>query len=383
MRASRLLSAFLTVLLLPWYALRFFLHVLHGLLLSVRFWVLFLLALIAVLVAYYAFSDRYTPFTTDAYVQAYVVQVAARVEGQVVRVYVDENQTVRKGELLFEIDPRPFEHKLAQLEAKLAFTTQQVEQMQSELQLSKAEEARSAAEESYAEAVFKQEAEIYKQDATTNRRYIDAVQKYKAAQALRDKTRAAARKAEQALAARVGSEHALVAEVRAQIAEAKLDLEWTKVYAPCNGYVTNLQLREGAYAHVGKPVLTCIDTDRWWVVANYRENSLENIRPGQPVGLTLNSYPGRVFAGTVQSVGWGVSEGQGVPSGELPAVRNPKEWIRVAQRFQVRVAPELPPEHPLRVGATATVTVYTGEDGRLVPVARAWQQLVAWFDYLY
>jgi multidrug resistance efflux pump len=119
------------------------------------------------------------------------------------------------------------------------------------------------------------------------------------------------------------------------------------------------------------------------VVANYRENSLERIRAGQPVGLTFNTYPGRVFTGTVQSVGWGVGEGQGVPSGELPDVRNPQQWIRSAQRFQVRITPSLPEDCPLRVGATASATVYTEQDHALVPVAEFWQRVVSWFDYLY
>jgi multidrug efflux pump subunit AcrA (membrane-fusion protein) len=99
--------------------------------------------------------------------------------------------------------------------------------------------------------------------------------------------------AEQHHGAERGEEHARVAAVRAQLAEARLNLEWTRIYAPCNGYVTNVQLREGFYIHVGTPVLTLIDSDNWWVVANYRENSLENIRPCQPVRLTMTNFPNR------------------------------------------------------------------------------------------
>ncbi|TMB17838.1 MAG: biotin/lipoyl-binding protein [Deltaproteobacteria bacterium] len=91
----------------------------RALFLSARGWVLCALLVIAALVVYYVLSDRYTPFTTDAFVQAFVIQVTARVEGQVVRVDVQENQPVKKGDLLFEIDPRPFEHRVAVLEAKL------------------------------------------------------------------------------------------------------------------------------------------------------------------------------------------------------------------------------------------------------------------------
>jgi len=230
--------------------------------------------------------------------------------------------------------------------------------------------------------VHGQEKAIYKQEATTDRKYLDAIQKYKAAQAALERSRAQVRKAEQALAARVGAEHALVAEVEAQLAEARLNLGWTRIYAPANGYVTNVQLREGSYAHVGIPVLTCIDGDQWWVVANFRENSLENVRPGQRVGLTFNTYPGRVFAGVVESVGWGVNQGQGAPSGSLRAIPEPQTWIQLAQRVQVRITPQLPPGDPLRVGATASVAVYTREEYWLNGVTETLQKIEAALEHL-
>jgi len=352
------------------------------LLLSARAWILFVLLVIAALVAYYVLSDRFTPFTTDAYVQAYVIQVAPRVEGQVVHVYVQENQAVKKGDLLFEIDRRPFQHRVELLIAKRVEAVQQVAQLDADLSAARAEDARLVAEEAYAREVHGQEKAIYKQEATTDRKYLDAIQKYKAAQAALERSRAQVRKAEQALAARIGAEHALVAEVEAQLAEARLNLEWTRIYAPANGYVTNVQLREGSYVHVGIPVLTCIDGEQWWVVANFRENSLENVRPGQRVGLTFNTYPGRIFPGVVESVGWGVNQGQGAPSGNLPAIPEPQNWIRLAQRFQVRIIPQLPPGSPLRVGATASVAVYTRQEYWLNGVTETLQKIEAALEHL-
>jgi multidrug resistance efflux pump len=375
-------QVFRRCLLVPWNMLKWLIADGRRLLLSARVWVLCVLLLIAALVAYYVLSDRYTPFTTDAYVQAYVIQVAARVEGQVVRVSVLENQAIRKGDLLFEIDPRPFEHRVAVLEAKLVQAIQQVVQMQSELEASKADDARIVAQEAYARAVQEQETRIRKQDATTDRKYLDAVQKYRMAQANRERARATTRKVEQALAARIGGEHAVVAEVKAQLAEAKLNLSWTRIYAPANGYVTNVQLREGSYVHVGTPVLICIDSDQWWVVANYRENSLEYLRPGQRVDLSFNTYPGQIFPGVVKTVGWGVYQGQAAPSGNLPAVTEPQNWIRLAQRFPVWVTPQMPAGYPLRIGATASVAVYTQEEYWLNGVTEAWHKVVTAFDYL-
>src|SRR5262249_56181369 len=220
--------------LVPWSMLKWLLAGGRRLLLSARVWVLCILLVIAALVAYYVLSDRYTPFTTDAYVQAYVIQVAARVEGQVVRVAVLENQPISKGDLLFEIDPRPFEHRVALLEAKLAQAIQQVAQLESELAASRADDARITAEEAYARAVHEQETQIRRQDATTDRRYLDAVQKYRAAQADHERSRAVTRKVEQALAARIGGEHAIVAEINAQLPQPNLNLSWTPVSAPPN-----------------------------------------------------------------------------------------------------------------------------------------------------
>jgi multidrug resistance efflux pump len=352
------------------------------LLLSARAWVLFILLVIALLVTYYILSDLYTPFTTDAYVQAYVIQVAPRVEGQVVRVCVEENQTVKKGDLLFEIDPRPYQHQLDLLMARRVEAVQQVAQMESDLTAAKADEARFGAEEAYAKVVHEQEKEIYQKEATTDRNYVAAMQKHNAAQAAREQAGAKTRKAEQALAARIGEQHALIAEVEAQLAQARLNLEWARVCAPANGYVTNVQLREGSYVHVGMPVITCIDGDQWWIVANFRENSLKNIRPGQRVGLTFNSYPGDIFLGTVQTIGWGVDQGQAAPSGVLPAIEEPKNWIRLAQRFQVRITPGLPKEYPLRVGATASVAVYTRKDYWLNGVTETFQEIEAALEHL-
>jgi multidrug resistance efflux pump len=370
------------VLLFPVRLLGAILSGVRKLLLSARVWVLFVLLVIAILVAYYVLSDRETPFTTDAYVQAYVIQLAPRVEGQVVHTHVQENQAVKKGGLLFDIDPRPYEHRVALLEAKRVEAIYEVAQQEAELKAARAEDARLLAEETYARTVFDQETEIYKQEATTDRKYKEAVQKYHAAQAARQRGLAQTQKIEMALAARIGKEHALVAEVEAQLAEARLNLEWTRVYSPVNGYVTNVQLREGSFVHVGTPVLTCIDGEQWWVVANYRENSLENIRPGQRVGLTFNTYPGRIFPGVVESVGWGVNQGQGTPSGNLPVVPEPQNWIRLSQRFQVRITPELPEGHPLRVGATASVAVYTHEGYWLNDVTQAVQKVEAVLEHL-
>jgi multidrug resistance efflux pump len=349
---------------------------------SFRFWLLVLLAVLAALVAYYVATDRYTPLSTDAYVQAYVVQIAPEVPGRVVRLHVANAQTVRAGDPLFDLDPRPFEHRVALLTAKLVETEQHVRQLGTELAAAKAEQKKVEAETEYAVAVHSQEEKIFRAESTTERRYLDALQRLRAGRAALDKATQAVRLAEEALEAKVGAEHALVAQVKAQLAEAKLNLSYCKVVAPCDGVVSDLQLREGAYVHVGQPAISLIETDEWLVVANFRENALRHVKEGQPALVAFQSAPGEILTARVTSIGRGVASGQGVPSGRLPEVQRQASWVPLAQRFQVRLTLDDAGELPLRVGMTGSVSIYTEPEGSLNDVTRRVHQLIAWLYYL-
>jgi multidrug resistance efflux pump len=356
--------------------------VLGGLFHSFRFWVLCAIAVILLIVAYYVVADRATPLTTEAYVQAYVVQVAPQVDGQVVRVYVREGDRVQKGALLFELDARPFEHKVTLLRAKLVEAEQQVKQLSTQEAAARAEHRRLTAEANYAQAVYEQEKQIYRRESTTERKYLDALQKQRASAAALERSAHQVRHVEESLEARIGGEHTLIAQVKAQLAEARLNLEYTKIFAPCDGIVTDLQLRAGAYAHIGQSMLTCIDFEQWVIVANFREDSLERMRTEQPALVAFRGVPGRLLPARVQWIGWGVGQGQGVPSGQLPDVKNQSSWIPAAQRFQVRLVLDDPEGVPLRVGMTCSVSVYTNPEERLNPVTQGIHRLLAWFYYL-
>jgi multidrug resistance efflux pump len=349
---------------------------------SFRFWVLAILGVIGALVVYYALAEIYTPLTTEAYVQAYVIQVAPQVGEKVVRVHVHEGDRVKAGTLLFELDPDLFLQKRAYLEAKLVETEHQVKQLEADLAAAKAEQERLMAEAEYAVSVHRQEQEIYKTDSTTERRYLDTVQKKKASAAAVRQAASVVRRIETALAARIQGEHSLVAQVKAQLAEARLNLGYTRVHAPCDGLITDLQLREGAYVHVGQAAMTLIDTGHWLIVANFRENSVVRLRVGQPARVALRGLPGQLWPARIVSVGWGVSQGQGVPSGQLPDVKIPTSWVPPAQRFQVRLTLEDGDSVPLRVGMTGSVAVYTEPEGILNDITSFWHRVIAWLYYL-
>jgi multidrug resistance efflux pump len=348
---------------------------------SFRFWVVAIVALLALMVVYYVLAERHTPITTDAYVQAYVIQVAPQVSGQVVRVHVREGEPVKAGTLLFELDPRTFEHRIAYLEAKQVEAEQQVKQLAAELAAARANHERLLAEEGYAGAVYRQEQQIYKTDSTTERKYLDALQKHKASQATVQQSVENVRRNEDALNAKIAGEHTLVAQVKAQLAEARLNLLYTRVHAPCDGTITNLQLRDGAYVHTGQAALALIDTGHWFIVANFRENSLDRLREGQPARIAFRAEPSQFFRARVYAIGGGVSQGQGVPSGLLPDIQRPSGWIPPSQRFQVRLVLDDPAAPPLRVGMTASASVYTEPEGWLNDVTEGWHQVIAWLYY--
>lgn len=349
---------------------------------SFRFWLFVILFAIVLIVWYYVVADRFTPFTSDAYVQAYVVQVAPQVGGQVVKVHVKEGDSVAKGDLLFELDPRPFEHKVANLQAAVVEAAHEIKELKSRLEASKAAERQLSAEADYAREVYKQEEEIYRKESTTERKYLDAIQKHKASIAALDRSTRESQSIEEVLAAKIGTEHAMVAKAKASLAEAELNLAYSRVFAPCSGVITNLQLREGAYAHVGQAVLTVIDTSEYLIVANFREISLQKMAVGQPALIGLQGMPGHLWTGSVRYIGSGVGQGQGIPSGNLPEVKNETHWIPPAQRFQVRVALDEPHDIPLRVGMTASASVYVEPDHGLNKLTRFLHQIVSWLYFL-
>jgi multidrug resistance efflux pump len=302
------------------------------------------------------------PTTDDAYVDADVVGIVAQVAGPIVNLAVVDNQLVRAGELLFEIDPRPFRIEVEQTRAELDQTGQDVTALT---------DAVTSAEAGvrYAQAQLRL--------AQTQWRRVEPLAKIGAlpfqdrdkAQAALDGARAGLENAQAVLAqarANLGEADADNSEIRAAVAEleqAELELSYATVVAPVNGFVTDLDLSPGSYASVGSPLLSLVNTDSWRVVAYYKETQLERIRPGQAAVVYLPAYPGVRFEGSVQGIGWGVEQqdGDGArgPDG-VPSVAPTVDWVRMAQRFPVHITlPDDDPDHPLRKGMRATVRIDT------------------------
>ena len=289
----------------------------------VRRWTLIILAVIVVLFLYSIIADRMTPYTSQAVVQAYVVRVAPEVSGRVLEVGVTDNQKVKAGELLFRIDPEPYQIALREAEAKVASVGQTIG-------------ANTAAVTSAQERLIETRA---KRDNVVEqaKRILELVEKGVYAKARADRANAeieaaeaSVREAEAELEKakeQLGPQGADNPELRAALAameKAKLDLVRTTVVAPSDGVVTNLQLTLGQFTGVGQSVLTFIDARDVWFSANFRENSLEAIKSDAPAEIVLDVFPGRVFDGKVESVGWGVAQGAIDPGDRASQSQRPR-----------------------------------------------------------
>lgn len=343
-------------------------------------WVVAIAAVVLLVIAYYGLRDRYTPFTSDGYVQAYVTRIAPQIAGTVLAVHVEDNQSVTAGDLLFELDPRPYRFAVDRAKAAYALAEEAVAQLQSDLDAANQTiEQTTTALDALPQADDRQP----KPKKTAATSTLDHEHARAELQATLRQTMAERTKVEQGLAAKVGDQNALIAKAGAALNEAEYQLAQTKVVAPSNGYVSNLQLTVGTYIAAGTPVLSVINSENWWIVANFPENSLVLLAPGKPAAVTFGLVPGSSFAAVVDGVGWGVGEGQGVPSGDLPEVKGPSDWVKTTQRFPVRLLLQGPDAvSGLRVGATATVVVYATGNPVLNGLGWLWLKLASLLNFL-
>ena len=347
-----------------------------------------LIAIIAVLLKYWDYVIN--PWTRDGQVRAEVIQITPRVSGPIVKLAVEDNQLVKTNDLLFEIDPRTFEANLAQARAQLdnardnyLALEKQVEAELAQVNVSRAEalQAESNIKELDStivknKAEYSRQQDMLKKDATSKKameraraNYQIALEKRKASVAGLTQAKATLAQSEAALAkARAnlgapGDDNASIREAQAALRQAELDFEFTRVKAPVDGYVTNLNLRIGSQAVTNQPALALVDINSYWVHGFFKENSIEAIRKGNKAIITLMTYPDTPLQGHVDSLGWGIAQQDG-STGEdlLPNVSATFEWIRLAQRVPVRIhLVDVPDSVALRVGTTASVLVMTGD----------------------
>jgi multidrug resistance efflux pump len=266
--------------------------------------------------AAWSLYQRYimNPWTRDAQVRANVVGIAPRVSGPIIRVAVRDNQEVKTGELLFEIDPTDFKAQVEIASGQVLNAEANLKQRQQDLE---------------------RQTDLFNKHVTAAQDFQNAQDAFSAAQA-------------QSTSA------------KANLELAKLNLSYTKVLAPVDGYMTNVNTSEGTYVTAGKQLMALVDTGSFWIAAYFKETQLPHIQTGQKANLAIMGYNHEPFEGVVQSIGWGVyvQDGAGSDStGLLPLISQTVDWVRLPQRFPVRIHVSGPPPVPLRIGQTVSVSM--------------------------
>ncbi len=297
------------------------------------------------------------PRTDDAYVRANVVGVAPHVSGPITELPVGDNQQVKQGELLFVVDPRPYRSAVDKAEADLALTNLQISALGDAIRAARAREAQLQADAAYDKQYLDRIQPLLGRHFVTANDVFNARSRLQAAEAAVASARSEVSKAQNDLG-QYGDINARRKAAEATLYDAKLNVEYCYVRAPFDAYVTNLNIAVGQYANEGREVMSLVDNRTWYVLANFRENFLGYIRPGMSVEVYLLSYPNKRFRGRVQGVGWALYQGNGASVGGLPQVEETLNWVRLSQRFPVRIILEDPdPSFPFRMGATAVVTI--------------------------
>jgi multidrug resistance efflux pump len=270
--------------------------------------VVVVLALAAAYVLYHRYSV--TPWTRDAQVRANIVGIAPRVYGPIVQIPIKDNQPVKKGDLLFEIDPSTYQAAVGDATAKV---------QQAEAQALQAQQN------------FARQAQLYKTQVVGQQDYQNAQDEYYSA-------------------------NANLAAAKAQLESAQLNLGYTKVYAPVDGYLTNVNTSAGTYVNAGEQLLALVDSSSFWVAGYFKETQISNVKPGDKVKITLMGHPA-AFRGCCREHRLGGFHPDGSAVKLIPEIRTDNRLGPAPQRFPVRVRITGKPPVPLRIGQTAAVAV--------------------------
>ena len=351
----------------------------------------------------------FAPSALDVQVVKYVVQVIPRVTGRVIEVPVEPNRLVRKGDVLFRVDPRPFEYEVNRLEALLASTTAGVSAQREELRAADAQidisNNRVRAIESSIEAQRARlklsemrltqtqqlaaagagdqfEAQRWETDVAQVRADLGAlIPQLAAAQQEVTASRAKSSGIRQRLGARSGGEQADVAQIRAQLQEAQWKLSETTAYAPDDGYVINLQLRPGSTVSQLplNPVMTFVEQDHV-ILALFQQNELHQVEPGNEAELALSTYPGRIIKAKVDSIVWAQGQGQLPLTGMLPQT-GPAPLPE--GRFAVKlVLDERERDLFLAAGARGTGAIYTSHLHPIHIIRKVLLRVTSYFNWV-
>lgn len=303
------------------------------------------------------FIRSMTHITTDnAFVEAHIHAISPRVPGTVTAVPVTDNQFVRKGDLLVELDPADYEVRLNAASADLDMARNETSGDYAQVEAARAAVSHARARLDQAELDLRRGNALFAKEVIPREQLDRLETARRVAEAQLREAEEGVRKAQAELGiAGNGGKEARVAQREAKLREASLSLSYTRIIAPADGYVTRKGVEPGATVQAGQPLMAVVALGDAWVTANFKESQLTHMRPGQKVTFTVDAYPSRTFTGKVESI----MAGTGAAFSLLPPENATGNYVKVVQRVPVKIAVdrESDPRHLLRVGMSVVPTV--------------------------
>lgn len=263
---------------------------------------------------FYSIHSIYYKSTDDAFVEGHVITMAPRVAGPVLKLNIEDNQEVKKGALLLEIDPNDYEAKLKETRAKLeeakaalVNTENQVEKTYSDLDFAKAD--------------YDRYSKMYAKGISSKQEYDSSLNKLTAAQSNNNSAKA-----------RYNEIEASIKRLEAEVEQDELNLSYTKIYAPQDGRITNRTVEQGNYVQVAQPLFAIVP-EKMWIVANFKETQIANMQKGQPVSIKIDTYGGKKFKGEVDSIQRSTGSRQSL----FPPENAVGSYVKIVQRVPVKI----------------------------------------------
>ncbi|OGT34117.1 MAG: multidrug transporter [Gammaproteobacteria bacterium RIFCSPHIGHO2_02_FULL_39_13] len=303
---------------------------------------------------YWLHQQRY-PGTDDAYIQAHVVNVAPQVSGRIEQVYVQNQQAVKQNQLLFTVDPTPFQIALDKAKANLHNTIQQIQAAQNAVNAAQAALSQRQAElidsqKNYERIIFLVKKGFYAKSGGDDATRELTVAKASVAAAQDQLLEAKAK------LGKPGDQNARIQAAKAAIAQASLNLQYTTIVAPASGQLAQFTLQPGQTVTAYDTLFSLVENQAWWAMANMKETNLQRVHVGQKAIVAVDMYPAHLFHGIVKSI----SPSSGSSFSLLPAENATGNWVKVTQRFPVKIEiQDVSTVYPLRIGASCTVTIDT------------------------
>lgn len=342
------------------------------------------LLLVAFIFVWYVLADRHAPWTDQARVQAFVIPVVPQVSGKITSVDVNQDEIVQAGQQLLQIDPVDYELALEAAEAALEGAGQEIGAGMATVVTAQSQLVVAETNYEHILAQSKRVFEMEKKKVFSKSEGDKARAAIKQAKAQVKSAQANLDKAKQALGAE-GEENPRIRNAMANLKKAQLDLSRTTILAPSLGGITNLQVDEGFYANAGQAVMTFVEFDNIWIEVNLKENNLGNLKIGDPVDITLDVQPGKIYTGKIRSIGFAVNTSSPDAIGGLSSVESQSGWLRDSQRFPVIIEFDENPELRglRRLGGQADVQIYTGDNWFVNSLGWLWIRTLSWLSYVY